>query len=84
LRVRGNEYEDGCLLGCGAVSGRSLPTFQMMEAGNTAGMAVNFYQITWQYNPEDSHLMLKFLCIRTATQDLLLVSSLAVFILRYI
>jgi hypothetical protein len=28
----------------------------MMEAANTSEMLVNFYQTTWHYNPEDSHL----------------------------
>jgi hypothetical protein len=28
----------------------------MMEAANTSETSVNFYQTTWCYNPEDSHL----------------------------
>jgi hypothetical protein len=28
----------------------------MMEAARTSEMLVNFYQTTWHYNPEDSHL----------------------------
>jgi hypothetical protein len=28
----------------------------MVEAASTSEMLVNFYQITWCYNPEDSHL----------------------------
>jgi hypothetical protein len=28
----------------------------MMEAGRTSETLVNFYQPTWRYNPEDSHL----------------------------
>jgi hypothetical protein len=28
----------------------------MMEAANTSETSVNFYQTTWRYNPEDSHL----------------------------
>jgi hypothetical protein len=28
----------------------------IMEAENTSEMPVSFYQITWCYNPEDSHL----------------------------
>jgi hypothetical protein len=28
----------------------------MMEAARTSEMLVNFYQITWHYSPEDSHL----------------------------
>jgi hypothetical protein len=28
----------------------------MMEAASTSEMMVNFYQITWRNNPEDSHL----------------------------
>jgi hypothetical protein len=28
----------------------------MMEAASTSETLVNFYQITWRYNPEDSHL----------------------------
>jgi hypothetical protein len=30
--------------------------FLMMEAARTSKMLVNFYQTTWRYNPEDSHL----------------------------
>jgi hypothetical protein len=29
----------------------------MMEAARTSEMLVNFYQTTWRYNPEDSHLL---------------------------
>jgi hypothetical protein len=29
---------------------------QMMEAARTSETLVNFYQTTWSYNPEDSHL----------------------------
>jgi hypothetical protein len=28
----------------------------MTEAARTSEILVNFYQITWRYNPEDSHL----------------------------
>jgi hypothetical protein len=36
----------------------------MMEAASTSEMSVNFYQTTWRYNPEDSHLsVIKLLCI---------------------
>jgi hypothetical protein len=28
----------------------------MMEAASTSETLVNFYQTTWRYNPEDSHL----------------------------
>jgi hypothetical protein len=28
----------------------------MMEAASTSETSVNFYQTTWHYNPEDSHL----------------------------
>jgi hypothetical protein len=28
----------------------------MMEAAKTSEMLVNFYQTTWRYNPDDSHL----------------------------
>jgi hypothetical protein len=28
----------------------------MMEAASTSETSRNFYQITWHYNPEDSHL----------------------------
>jgi hypothetical protein len=28
----------------------------MMEASRTSETLVNFYQTTWRYNPEDSHL----------------------------
>jgi hypothetical protein len=28
----------------------------MMEAARTSEMLVNFYQTTWHYNPEDTHL----------------------------
>jgi hypothetical protein len=28
----------------------------MMEAVRTSETLVNFYQTTWRYNPEDSHL----------------------------
>jgi hypothetical protein len=30
----------------------------MMEAASTSDTSVNFYQTTWHYNPEDSHLLL--------------------------
>jgi hypothetical protein len=29
----------------------------MMEAARTSETLVNFYQTTWRYNPEDSHLL---------------------------
>jgi hypothetical protein len=29
----------------------------MMEAAGTSETSVNFYQTTWRYNPEDSHLI---------------------------
>jgi hypothetical protein len=28
----------------------------MMKAAKTSETLVNFYQTTWRYNPEDSHL----------------------------
>jgi hypothetical protein len=28
----------------------------MMEVESTSEISVNFYQMTWRYNPEDSHL----------------------------
>jgi hypothetical protein len=31
----------------------------MMEAARTPETLVNFYQTTWRYNPEDSHLKIK-------------------------
>jgi hypothetical protein len=31
----------------------------MMEAARTSETLVNFYQTTWRYNPEDSHLLSK-------------------------
>jgi hypothetical protein len=34
----------------------------VMEAVRTSEMLVNFYQTTWHYNPEDSHLYLKIVC----------------------
>jgi hypothetical protein len=33
---------------------RALITL-MIEAASTSQTLVNFYQITWRYNPEDSH-----------------------------
>jgi hypothetical protein len=32
----------------------------MMESARTSEMLVNFYQTTWHYNPEDSHLQIYF------------------------
>jgi hypothetical protein len=32
----------------------------MMEAAGTSETLVNFYQTTWHYNPEDSHLRWKY------------------------
>jgi hypothetical protein len=29
---------------------------RMMEAAKTSETLANFYQTTWRYNPEDSHL----------------------------
>jgi hypothetical protein len=29
----------------------------MMEAARTSETLINFYQTTWRYNPEDSHLL---------------------------
>jgi hypothetical protein len=29
----------------------------MMEAARTSETLLNFYQTTWRYNPEDSHLL---------------------------
>jgi hypothetical protein len=31
----------------------------MMEAASTSETLVNFYQTTWRYNPEDSHLRIR-------------------------
>jgi hypothetical protein len=36
-------------------SGRLLIAM-MMEAARTSETMANFYQTTWRYNPEDSHL----------------------------
>jgi hypothetical protein len=36
----------------------------MMEAARTSEMLVHFYQTTWHYNPEDSHLLLDTLAKR--------------------
>jgi hypothetical protein len=57
----GDEYEDGCLLGCCFVySGKSLLTFQlrapMNEAAGTSETSVNIYQTTRLNIPEDSYL----------------------------
>jgi hypothetical protein len=38
------------------VTAASIITALMMEAASTSEMSVNFYQTTWNYNPEDSHL----------------------------
>jgi hypothetical protein len=35
---------------------RGLLITLMMEAARTSETLVNFYQTTWHYNPEDSHL----------------------------
>jgi hypothetical protein len=35
---------------------RGLLITLMMEAASTSETLVNFYQTTWRYNPEDSHL----------------------------
>jgi hypothetical protein len=35
-------------------------TALMMEAASTSETLVNFYQATWCYNPEDSHLHICF------------------------
>jgi hypothetical protein len=32
----------------------------MMEAARSSEMLVNFYQTTWRYKPEDSHLLDSF------------------------
>jgi hypothetical protein len=37
----------------------------MMEAARTSETLVNFYQTTWRYNPEDSHLC-KLTAMRTS------------------
>jgi hypothetical protein len=34
----------------------SIIRAMMMEAASTSEMLVNFYQTTWYFNPEDSHL----------------------------
>jgi hypothetical protein len=49
----------------------------MMEAARTSGMLVNFYQTTWHYNPEDSHLKPKkfqvqetnYICVYVGLKD---------------
>jgi hypothetical protein len=28
----------------------------LMEAASTSEMSINFYQISWYYDPEDSHV----------------------------
>jgi hypothetical protein len=37
----------------------------MMEAARSSETLVNFYQTTWRYNPEDSHLQLH-ICLTSA------------------
>jgi hypothetical protein len=37
-------------------SGMKMAVTLMMEAARTSETLVNFYQTTWRYNPEDSHL----------------------------
>jgi hypothetical protein len=44
----------------------------MMEAATTSEMLVNFYQTTWHYNPEDSHL--RTLLMKIITNNLVGVS----------
>jgi hypothetical protein len=41
----------------------------MMEAARTSETLVNFYQTTWCYNPEDSHLphLILFIYLRLMT-----------------
>jgi hypothetical protein len=38
----------------------SYLTGVMMEAASASETSINFYQATWRYNPEDSHLQLIF------------------------
>jgi hypothetical protein len=63
----GDEYEDGCLLGCCAVVGQKLTDVLeeltasviialMMEAASTSETSVNFYQTTQRNIPEDGRL----------------------------
>jgi hypothetical protein len=41
---------------CQPMHARGLLIALMMEAARTSKTLVNFYQTTWRYNPEDSHL----------------------------
>jgi hypothetical protein len=56
--LNGDEYEDGCLLGCCAVSEVLAASIirAMMEAASISETSVNVYQTTRRNNPEDSHL----------------------------
>jgi hypothetical protein len=40
----------------------------MMEAARISETLVNFYQTTWRYNPEDSHLRI-FMLIVVSPED---------------
>jgi hypothetical protein len=37
----------------------------MMEAARTSEILVNFYQTTWRYNPEESHLSIHIVHMTT-------------------
>jgi hypothetical protein len=39
-----------------ALCSLAMITTLMMEAASTSETSVNFYQTTWRFNPEDSHL----------------------------
>jgi hypothetical protein len=58
--VRGNGPYKGPLGSSSYISNRfhscGLLIALMMEAARTSETLVNFYQITWRYIPEDSHL----------------------------
>jgi hypothetical protein len=50
----GDEYEDGCLLGCSALYVMSIAP--IMEAVSTSETLVNSYNSTRRYNSEDCYL----------------------------
>jgi hypothetical protein len=53
----GDEYEDGCLLGCDVSEVLTTSIIRaMMEAVSTSKMSVSIYQTTRHSIPEDSHL----------------------------